>query len=131
MAVLGDFLGMTGVTRGGRRVKKLKNRGDVIYGWFLSNSIFQNKDNSGILVFTSYLKYLSHIFVKALSLVRILRKYFLTNNNLQFLDLPIWKVSYFYPSILFPLVRKSVVAFFSFFESVHIPEMLGSSYVDG
>ena len=29
---LGDFQGMTGVTRGGRGVKKLGNWGDVNYG---------------------------------------------------------------------------------------------------
>ena len=35
MAIWGDFQGLTGVTGGGRGVKKLENRGDVIYGWSL------------------------------------------------------------------------------------------------
>ena len=32
LVIWGDFQGMTGVTRGGRGVKKLENWGDVIYG---------------------------------------------------------------------------------------------------
>ena len=35
MEIWGDFQGITGVTRGGRGVKKLENWGDVIYGWSL------------------------------------------------------------------------------------------------
>ena len=35
MAIWGGFQGLTGVTGGGRGVKKLKNWGDVIYGWSL------------------------------------------------------------------------------------------------
>ena len=35
MAIWGDFQGLIGETRGGRRVKKLENWSDVIYGWSL------------------------------------------------------------------------------------------------
>ena len=35
MAIWGDFQGITGVTRGGRGVEKMKNWGDVIDGWSL------------------------------------------------------------------------------------------------
>ena len=38
MEIWGDFQGLTGVTRGGRGVKKLGNWGDVIYGWSLFSS---------------------------------------------------------------------------------------------
>ena len=38
--IWGDFQGITGVTRGGRGVKKLENWGDVIYGWSHSEMAF-------------------------------------------------------------------------------------------
>ena len=43
MKIWGDFQGLTGVTGGGRGVKKLENWGDVIYGWSLTlmNEIFK------------------------------------------------------------------------------------------
>ena len=40
MAIWGDFQGLTGVTGGGRGVKKLENWGDVIYGWSLTWTAF-------------------------------------------------------------------------------------------
>ena len=50
MAIWGDFQGITGVTRGGRGVKKLENWGDVIYRWSLKRldlkSRVQNINNS-------------------------------------------------------------------------------------
>ena len=39
---LGDFQGITGVTRGGRGGQKMEFWGDVIYGWSLTNSQFLN-----------------------------------------------------------------------------------------
>ena len=38
MAIWGDFQGLTGVTGGGRGVKKMANWGDVIYRWSLSKN---------------------------------------------------------------------------------------------
>ena len=35
MTIWGDFHGLTGVTRGGSEVKRLKNRNDFKYGWYL------------------------------------------------------------------------------------------------
>ena len=35
MGIWGDFQGLIRVTSGGRGVKKLKNWGDVTYGWSL------------------------------------------------------------------------------------------------
>ena len=43
MAIWGDFQGLTGVTGGGRGVKKLENWGDIIYGWSLMNLIRKTK----------------------------------------------------------------------------------------
>ena len=64
MAILGDFQGLTWVTRGGRGVKKLENWGDVIYGW----SLIVVAANSGVsTVFATYFKFLPPFFkIKAL-----------------------------------------------------------------
>ena len=48
MAIWGDLQGLTGVTRGGRGVKKLENWGDVIYGWSLVR--FATGNSNGNLV---------------------------------------------------------------------------------
>ena len=48
MSILGDFLGSTEVTRGGRGVKKLENWGGVIYGWSLVR--FATGNSNGNLV---------------------------------------------------------------------------------
>ena len=49
MAIWGDFQGITGVTRGGRGVKKLENWGDVIYGCPLTLILFATYWRVGIL----------------------------------------------------------------------------------
>ena len=54
MAIWGDFQGLTGVTGGGRGVKKSENWGDVIYGWSLT--FFSCFQNNQIVVYVPFAK---------------------------------------------------------------------------